>query len=111
MFTAGIREELAQTRATSTTAAYGVVAAHNYGLRAWLRSGGREDAVAAVDQALSLVHRTWSDTGETVVVVTRTDTPMWQVVQQLEGSWPGSRRQSMSTEFPEDRNSVPTETA
>ncbi|MEU7306167.1 TetR family transcriptional regulator [Streptomyces sp. NPDC007206] len=78
--------------ARAYTVAASVVAAHNYGLRAWLRSGGRGDAVAAVDQALSLVHRTWSDTGETVVVVTRTDTPMWQVVKQLEGSWPGSRQ-------------------
>ncbi|MER6985062.1 TetR family transcriptional regulator [Streptomyces carpinensis] len=79
--------------ARAYTVAASVVAAHNYGLRTWLRSGGRGDAVAAVDQALHLVHRTWSDAGETVVVVTRTDTPMWQVVQRLEGAWPDLRRE------------------
>jgi AcrR family transcriptional regulator len=82
---------LADGGARAYAVAASVVAAHNYGLRAWLRSGGRGDAVAAVDQALDLVHRTWSTTGETVVLVTRIDTPMWQVVQQLEGSWPDLR--------------------
>ncbi|MEU6607298.1 TetR family transcriptional regulator [Streptomyces shenzhenensis] len=67
------------------TVAASVVAAHNYGLRAWLRSGARGDAAAGIDRALDLVHRTWGGTGETLVVVTRSSTPMWQIVQQLEG--------------------------
>ncbi|MFL4902141.1 TetR family transcriptional regulator [Streptomyces sp. MMS24-I2-30] len=67
------------------TVAASVVAAHNYGLRAWLRSGARGDAAAGIDRALDLVHRTWGDTGETLVVITRSGTPMWQIVQQLEG--------------------------
>ncbi|MFJ8790784.1 TetR family transcriptional regulator [Streptomyces sp. NPDC102462] len=66
------------------TVAASVVAAHNYGLRAWLRSGARGDAAAGIDRALDLVHRTWGDTGETLVVVTRSSTPMWRIVQQLE---------------------------
>ncbi|MFJ9707327.1 TetR family transcriptional regulator [Streptomyces sp. NPDC101234] len=66
------------------TIAASVVAAHNYGLRAWLHSGARSNAAAGVDQALDLVHRTWGDAGETLIVVTRSNTPMWQVVQQLE---------------------------
>jgi AcrR family transcriptional regulator len=67
------------------TVAASVVAAHNYGLRAWLRSGARGDAAPGIDRALDLVHRTWSDTGENLVVVTRSSTPMWQIVQRLEG--------------------------
>ncbi|MBA0052393.1 TetR family transcriptional regulator [Streptomyces sp. AJS327] len=39
-----------------------VVAAHNNGLRSWLRSGGEGDAEAAVDRALALVIETWSGT-------------------------------------------------
>ncbi|MEV0849934.1 TetR family transcriptional regulator [Streptomyces sp. NPDC049954] len=64
-----------------------VVAAHNHGLRAWLRSGGRGDAVTGVDRALDLVRRTWSGSEETVVLVARRDAPMWQVVQRLEEAW------------------------
>ncbi|MGW6796781.1 TetR family transcriptional regulator [Streptomyces chartreusis] len=74
------------TRAYVTAAA--VVAAHNYGLRAWLRSGGIGDAVAVVDAALDLVHRSWSTDAESVVIVARADAPMWQVVRQLEDVWP-----------------------
>ncbi|WP_254879017.1 TetR family transcriptional regulator [Streptomyces sp. NA04227] len=73
--------------ARAYTIAASVVAAHNYGLRAWLRSGARGDAAASVDPALDLAHRTWSDTGETVVLVARRNTPMWQVVQRLEEEW------------------------
>jgi hypothetical protein len=72
-----------------------------------LRCNG--DAVAAVDQALGLVHRTWSGAGETVVV-TRTDTPMWHVGRQLEASWPGSQQKRQGAEFPHRGHSVPTET-
>ncbi|MFJ9543931.1 TetR family transcriptional regulator [Streptomyces sp. NPDC101225] len=61
-----------------------VVAGHNYGLRAWLRSGARGDVAVGVDQALGLVHRTWGDAGETVVLVAKRSTPMWQIVQRLE---------------------------
>ncbi|SCE06671.1 transcriptional regulator, TetR family [Streptomyces sp. BpilaLS-43] len=67
------------------TIAASVVAAHNFGLRAWLRSGARGDAAAAVDQALNLVHRTWSDAGETLVLITKSNTPRWQILQRLEG--------------------------
>ncbi|MFI0766283.1 TetR family transcriptional regulator [Streptomyces sp. NPDC021218] len=66
------------------TVAASVVAAHNFGLRAWLRSGARGDAAAGVDQALDLVHRTWSDTGETLVLVTKSNTPRWQIIQRLD---------------------------
>ncbi|MGP3954057.1 TetR family transcriptional regulator [Streptomyces sp. 7N604] len=66
--------------------AAGVVAAHNYGLRAWLRSGGRGDVGTSVDPALELVHRTWSDPEDTVVLIARGNTPLWRVVQRLEGA-------------------------
>ncbi|MDJ1137538.1 TetR family transcriptional regulator [Streptomyces iconiensis] len=41
-----------------------VVAAHNNGLRTWLRSGGEGDAEAAVDDALGLVRAVWGSTGD-----------------------------------------------
>ncbi|WP_435226089.1 TetR family transcriptional regulator [Streptomyces sp. Tue6028] len=74
------------------TVAASVVAAHNYGLRAWLRSGARGDAATGVDQALDLVHRTWGDPGETLVLVARSNTPVWQIVQQLEGVHPFTQK-------------------
>ncbi|MGW1296352.1 TetR family transcriptional regulator [Streptomyces sp. NPDC002533] len=37
-----------------------VVAAHNNGLRLWLRSGGEGDPEAAVDHALALVREAWA---------------------------------------------------
>ncbi|MGW6460656.1 TetR family transcriptional regulator [Streptomyces sp. NPDC055078] len=36
-----------------------VVAAHNNGLRSWLRSGGEDDPGIAVDHALALVREVW----------------------------------------------------
>lgn len=60
------------------------LAAHNYGLRIWLRSGAGGDVASAVDHALDLVHRTWGETGETLVVVARTTTPIGQIVQRIE---------------------------
>ncbi|MCZ4602832.1 TetR family transcriptional regulator [Streptomyces sp. Lzd4kr] len=66
------------------TVAASVVAAHNYGLRAWLHSGARGDAAVLVDQALDLVHRTWGDAGETLVLIAKSSTPVWQIVQRLE---------------------------
>ncbi|WP_406724472.1 TetR family transcriptional regulator [Streptomyces sp. GD-15H] len=80
---------LADGDVRACTVAASVVAAHNHGLRAWLRSGARGDAAAGVDRALDLVHRTWGDTGDTVVLVTRSSTPMWQIVQHLEGAQAG----------------------
>lgn len=77
--------------------AAGVVAAHNHALRTWLRSGGRGDVAEAVDRALRFVAGTWSDRRdpdaapesgrdeEVVVVVARRGTPMWRVVQGVEG--------------------------
>ncbi|MEV1044317.1 TetR family transcriptional regulator [Streptomyces sp. NPDC049916] len=90
-----------------------VVAAHNNGLRLWLRSGGEGDPEAAVDHALAMVREVWgrpvaprlpaapesvpdpgavvpataagtSVNGEVVVMVARRGTPMWRVVQQIE---------------------------
>ncbi|MEV0083770.1 hypothetical protein [Saccharopolyspora sp. NPDC050642] len=60
------------------------IAAHDCGLRTWMRSGADGDAASTVDRALDLVHRTWGETGETLVVVARTTTPMWQIVQRIE---------------------------
>lgn len=72
-----------------------VVAAHNNGLRTWLRSGGEGDAEAAVDHALGLVRQVWGSAcgrgaspaatdGDVVVMVAAKGAPMWRVVQQIE---------------------------
>ncbi|MER5770401.1 TetR family transcriptional regulator [Streptomyces sp. NPDC001985] len=82
-----------------------VVAAHNNGLRSWLRSGGDGDARAAVDHALGFVREVWGgapggsatvlppaagagagtgDDREVVVMVAPRGAPLWRVVQQLE---------------------------
>ncbi|MFD8006131.1 hypothetical protein [Streptomyces mirabilis] len=37
-----------------------------------------------MDHALDLVHRTWGETGETLVGVARTTTPMRQIVRRIE---------------------------
>ncbi|MFC4466285.1 TetR family transcriptional regulator [Streptomyces xiangluensis] len=80
-----------------------VVAAHNNGLRSWLRSDGESDASAEVDHALAHVQRTFapdgSDTPDTrgagpgeaaaedvVVLVSRRGAPMWRVVQEIEAT-------------------------
>ncbi|MEU9619041.1 TetR family transcriptional regulator [Streptomyces sp. NPDC087228] len=72
-----------------------VVAAHNNGLRTWLRSGGEGDAEAAVDHALGLVRQTWGSAaaggapppeGDVVVMVAAKGAPMWRVVQQVESA-------------------------
>ncbi|RAJ82382.1 TetR family transcriptional regulator [Streptomyces sp. PsTaAH-137] len=73
-----------------------VVAAHNNGLRSWLRSGGEGDAEAAVDQALGLVRRMWGEAGqapgaaepddEVVVMVASKGAPMWRVIQRVESA-------------------------
>ncbi|MGX1913313.1 TetR family transcriptional regulator [Streptomyces phaeochromogenes] len=81
-----------------------VVAAHNNGLRSWLRSDGQSDATAEVDHALAHVQRVFgSDPGpvgpvqrptgepakeatddDVVVVISRRGAPMWRVVQEVE---------------------------
>ncbi len=74
-----------------------VVAAHNNGLRAWLRGGGHGDAAKPVDQALTFVRQTWDDAGEStesgtaptpdddvIVMVAPRGAPMWRVVQKIE---------------------------
>ncbi|MFE1408106.1 TetR family transcriptional regulator [Streptomyces sp. NPDC058770] len=77
-----------------------VVAAHNNGLRSWLRSGGEGDAETAVDHAFGLVRRVWGSAaagdvsppsadggaadGDVVVMVAAKNAPMWRVVQQIE---------------------------
>ncbi|MFF1835443.1 TetR family transcriptional regulator [Streptomyces sp. NPDC058231] len=75
-----------------------VVAAHNNGLRSWLRSGGDGDAEAAVDHALGVVREVWGamgagsaeraagDEDDVVVVVASRGTPMWRVVQRVESA-------------------------
>ncbi|GHH79260.1 TetR family transcriptional regulator [Streptomyces sulfonofaciens] len=70
--------------ARASVIAAGVVAAHNHGMRAWLRSGGRGEVAASVEPALDLVHRTWSEPEESVVLITRRGIPMWQIVQRIE---------------------------
>lgn len=74
-----------------------VVAAHNNGLRSWLRSGGEGDAEAAVDQALRLVRETWGggsavpavpeSQDEVIVMVAPKGAPMWRVVQRIESAF------------------------
>ncbi|MFE0630566.1 TetR family transcriptional regulator [Streptomyces sp. NPDC058864] len=72
-----------------------VVAAHNNGLRTWLRSGAEGDAGAAVDHALEFVRAAWNGEGtarqgapeaedDVVIVITRRRTPMWRVVREIE---------------------------
>lgn len=77
-----------------------VVAAHNNGLRTWLRSGGEGDAEAAVDHALGLVRQVWGEAPaqpappvaaggqeeEVVVMVAAKGAPMWRVIQQVESA-------------------------
>ncbi|MFE7628473.1 TetR family transcriptional regulator [Streptomyces sp. NPDC057509] len=89
-----------------------VVAAHNNGLRSWLRSGGEGDAGAEVDRALELVRAVWSEADgrpvtrapqpapvatapappasvgedEVIVMVARKGAPMWRVVQHIESA-------------------------
>ncbi|WP_413798210.1 TetR family transcriptional regulator [Streptomyces iranensis] len=74
-----------------------VVAAHNNGLRTWLRGGGQGDAAKAVDQSLTFVRQTWGNLGESaesstapapeddvIVMVAPRSVPMWRVVQKIE---------------------------
>ncbi|MEU9896494.1 TetR family transcriptional regulator [Streptomyces phaeochromogenes] len=81
-----------------------VVAAHNNGLRSWLRSDGQSDASAEVDHALAHVQQVFGSepdpvgpvqrpTGKSakkaadddvVVVISRRGAPMWRVVQEVE---------------------------
>ena len=81
-----------------------VVAAHNNGLRSWLRSDGQSDASAEVDHALAHVQQVFEPghprggpaeesrkapepepaQDDVVVVVARRGAPMWRVVQEIE---------------------------
>lgn len=72
-----------------------VVAAHNNGLRTWLRSGAEGDAGTAVDHALEYVRTAWNGEGaarqgapeaedDVVIVITKRRTPMWRVVREIE---------------------------
>ncbi|MCM2392805.1 TetR family transcriptional regulator [Streptomyces albipurpureus] len=79
-----------------------VVAAHNNGLRTWLRSGGQDDADAAVDHALALVRNVWGSGAErarsapraevavseddVIVMVAPKGAPLWRVVQRIESA-------------------------
>ncbi|MFG3102029.1 TetR family transcriptional regulator [Streptomyces sp. NPDC048182] len=76
-----------------------VVAAHNNGLRSWLRSGEREDPRAAVDHALGLAQAMFEDASgapvapraagpaDVVVVAARRGAPLWQVVREVEAAF------------------------
>ncbi|MEU5001914.1 TetR family transcriptional regulator [Streptomyces sp. NPDC021622] len=75
-----------------------VVAAHNNGLRSWLRSGGDGDAEASVDHALGLVREMWGNAqagrpagaaseDEVIVMVAPKGAPMWRVVQRIESAF------------------------
>lgn len=76
-----------------------VVAAHNNGLRSWLRSGGEGDAGAEVDRALELVRTVWGQAAggpaagvsddEVIVMVAPKGAPMWRVVQRIESALGG----------------------
>ncbi|MEV0097203.1 TetR family transcriptional regulator [Streptomyces sp. NPDC050738] len=93
---AGYLERRGERALRAEVIAASVVAAHNNGLRSWLRSGGEGDADAAVDEALGLVRETWGSgggrpavaagDGEVVVVLARKGAPMWRVVQQIESA-------------------------
>ncbi|MFF3706201.1 TetR family transcriptional regulator [Streptomyces phaeochromogenes] len=81
-----------------------VVAAHNNGLRSWLRSDGQSDASAEVDHALAHVQQVFGSDpdpvgpvrrptskpakkaadDDVVVVISRRGAPMWRVVQEVE---------------------------
>ncbi|MGY0489723.1 TetR family transcriptional regulator [Streptomyces sp. WG-D5] len=72
-----------------------VVAAHNNGLRSWLRSGGEGDAEEKVHHALGLVRRTWGEGADgaaapqqedVVVMVATKGAPMWRVIQRVESA-------------------------
>lgn len=95
-----LRTRFAQRRDGTLRAdviAAAVVAAHNNALRSWLRSDGRGDAGAAVDQALNHVQAVFCDPAapragrrpgaaqeDVVVVVARRGAPLWQVVREVE---------------------------
>ncbi|WP_189492697.1 TetR/AcrR family transcriptional regulator [Streptomyces sp. San01] len=74
-----------------------VVAAHNNGLRSWLRSGGEGDPYEAVDHALGMVRGVWGSADErarpaaaeedVIVMVAPKGAPMWQVVQRIESAF------------------------
>ncbi|QKV98009.1 TetR family transcriptional regulator [Streptomyces sp. NA02950] len=86
----------AQGALRAEVVAASVVAAHNNGLRSWLRSGGDGDAEAAVDQALDLVRHMWGEAAqpsapdsaedEVIVMVAPKGAPMWRVIQQVESA-------------------------
>lgn len=77
-----------------------IVAAHNNGLRTWLRSGGHGDGAQAVDQSLAFVRQTWgsarpstesgtapapeSEEDDVVVIVAPRKAPLWRVVRKIE---------------------------
>ncbi|MEU6733344.1 TetR family transcriptional regulator [Streptomyces physcomitrii] len=77
-----------------------VVAAHNHGLRAWLRTDGRGDAAEMVGSALDYVAGAWTsgqspgaagpeEEDDVVVVITKRHTPMWRVVREVEAGLQG----------------------
>ena len=75
-----------------------VVAAHNNGLRSWLRSDGQSDAAAEVDHALAHVRNAFGspvagtartapeEPEDAVVVISKRGTPLWRVVREIESA-------------------------
>lgn len=89
---AGTRDDALRAEVVAAS----VVAAHNNGLRSWLRSGGEGDAGAEVDRALELVRTVWGRAArlpavsaredEVIVMVAAKGAPMWRVVQRIESA-------------------------
>ncbi len=74
----------------SVVAAAAVVAAHNYALRTWLKSGGTDNVYDRAHHAFGLVQRSFAPQGvrrlddhEHVVAFFRADAPFDEVVRQL----------------------------
>ncbi|WP_217710530.1 TetR family transcriptional regulator [Streptomyces sp. NA04227] len=92
-------------------AASAVVTAHNHVLRRWLRADGQGDVEAQLDHAFAIVRRTFgmgigagrstedepqapvsaTSSGDVLVTVTRTDTPLDQIMRTIEQALHGRR--------------------
>jgi AcrR family transcriptional regulator len=79
------------TMLRSVVAAAAVVAAHNYALRTWLKSGGTDDVYNRARHAFGFVQHTFAPPqvvrfgdGDSLVVCFRADAPFDAVVRQLD---------------------------
>ena len=100
-----------QDRLLQELAAAGVVAAHNFVLRQWLRGGGTGDVHARLDAALDALgtaYPRWlsahggapsveTANDEVMVLMLRPDTPLWRIAQEIDAAtrndkgWVGRR--------------------